>query len=95
MREAGIVVIGFFFSEFFVEGDFAVGAEKHLAQVAEDGGFAGGETVFGEGQEDFGEDAVDVLGGAEGASGLGEFGGEGGSDDDVVFGVRVAVERTG
>ena len=28
-------------------------------------------------------------------SGLGEFGGEGGSDDGGVFGVREAVERTG
>jgi hypothetical protein len=30
-RGAGIVALGFFVGELFVEGDFAVGAEEHLA----------------------------------------------------------------
>ncbi len=93
MREAGIVALGFFIGELFVEGDFAMGAEEHLPEVAEDGSFAGGEAVFREGQKDFGEDAADVFGCAERGGGLGEFGGEGGGDDDVVFGVREAVGR--
>jgi len=47
--------------ELLVKDDFAVGAEEHLSEVAEDGGFAGGDAVFGEGEEDFGEDAVYVF----------------------------------
>jgi hypothetical protein len=63
--------------ELAVVGDFAVGTKNHLAEVAEDGGFARRDAVLGDGEEDFAEDTVDVFGRIEIAGGCGEFGSEG------------------
>jgi hypothetical protein len=63
--------------ELAVVGDFAMRAKNHLAEVAEDGGFARGDAVLGNGEEDFAQDAVHVFGGIEIAGGRGEFGSEG------------------
>jgi hypothetical protein len=63
--------------ELAVVGDFAVRTKNHLAEIAEDGGFARGDAVLGDGEEDFAQDAVDVFGRIEIAGGCGEFGGEG------------------
>jgi hypothetical protein len=69
--------------ELLFDGDFALGAEDVLGEEAEDAGFFQGDTVFGEESEDFGQGAVDVFGGGEGASSFGEFGG----DDGIGFGL--------
>jgi hypothetical protein len=63
--------------ELAVVGDFAVGTKNHLAEVAEDGGFARRDAVLRDGEENFAEDAVDVFGRIEIAGGCGEFGSEG------------------
>jgi hypothetical protein len=63
--------------ELAVVGDFAVGTKNHLAEIAEDRGFARSDAVLGHGEEDFAEHAVDVFGGVEIPRGCGEFGGEG------------------
>jgi hypothetical protein len=63
--------------ELAVVGDFAVGTKNHLAEIAEDRGFARSDAVLGDGEENFAEDAVDVFGGVEIPRGCGEFGSEG------------------
>jgi hypothetical protein len=78
-----------------VEGDFALGAEEHLPEVAEDGGFARGEAVFGEGEEDFCQDAVDVFGRLERAGGPGEFSSKRGGEEAFLFGVAAAIGGAG
>jgi hypothetical protein len=75
---------------FLVEGDFAVSAEEHLSQVAEDGGFAWGDLVLSGGEEDFGENGKNVLGSVEGARGLVEFGSEQGIEAALIFGMGLA-----
>ncbi len=55
----------------FYEGDRG---EQGLAEVGEVGGFAEGDTVLGDGDEEFAEDVVDVGGGEEIAvEGRGDF----------------------
>jgi hypothetical protein len=60
----------------FEGADFTLGLEKHLAEVAGDSGFAGGEATFDERQEDFGEEFPDLIGRGEVSRDLGEFSGE-------------------
>jgi hypothetical protein len=55
--------------EFVGEGEFFFdvreGGEQDLAEVGECGGFAEGDAVLGDGDEQFAEDVVDVGGGEE------------------------------
>jgi hypothetical protein len=76
--------------DFLVVNDFAVSAEEHLSQVTEDSGFTWSDLVLGGGEEDFGEDAKNVLGRVEGARGLVEFGSEKSIKAALIFGMGLA-----
>jgi len=64
-----------FFAELLVKGDFALGAEEVLAEVGVGVGFFGGDEAADAEEGDGFEEAVNFLGGGEGAGGFGEFGG--------------------
>jgi hypothetical protein len=64
--------------EFVLELEFLLqegdGGEESFAEVGEVGGFAKGDAVLGDGDEEFAEDVVDVGGGEEIAvEGCGDF----------------------
>ena len=65
--------VGILVCEFLVVGDFAMGAEEGVAHGVEEAGFAEWDAIFEDGDEKFGEDAADVVGGIESGGGLGEF----------------------
>jgi hypothetical protein len=84
--------------ELAVVGDFAVRTQNHLAEVAEDGSFARGDAVLGDGEEDFAEDAVDVFGRIEITGRCGQFRSERLVDGGLGSGLRdvdKAVVRVG
>src|SRR5271167_4714217 len=73
--------VGYHFCPMFIfvlEGELLLyegdGGEQGFAEVGEVGGFAKGDTVLGDGDEEFAEDVIDVGGGEEIAvEGSGDF----------------------
>lgn len=79
---AGPGIVGVFELGFGLYGGY--GMEEQLADIGENGGVAGRDTVLGEGGEDFAEDVIDVGGGVEMAGERGgQFGAETARFDDL------------
>jgi hypothetical protein len=91
INPAGHLALHVFGIEAAAVSDFAMGAEKHLSEIAEYGCLTNRDAILRGRAKDGGENVEDVFGTLQGASGLVKFGADGLSVGFFVAAVEAAV----